>query len=117
MDFDKKHYDSEGPLGIPVRDAQAAMLDTLLMALRAEGRQPVRLVTAKAPTEVMDGECADVSWISTEEQGRENEIIVWRRDPQPTVRDDGVEGPGIGHRRVVCQAQEEAENRRRLRRF
>jgi hypothetical protein len=78
MDFDKKHYDTEGPLGIPMRDAQAAMLDSLLKALPAEDRQLVRLVTAKAPTEVMDGERADVSWITTEEIDRENEIVVSR---------------------------------------
>src|SRR5262245_13170279 len=78
MDFDKKHYDTEGPLGIPMRDAQATMLDGLLKALPAEDRQLVRLVTAKAPTEVMDGERADVSWITTEEIDRETEIVVSR---------------------------------------
>ena len=40
------------------------MLDSLLKALPAEDRQLVHLVTAKA---VMDGERADVSWITTEE--------------------------------------------------
>jgi hypothetical protein len=50
-----------------MRDAQAAMLDNLLKALPAEDRQLVRLVSAKAPTEVTDGERADVSRISTEE--------------------------------------------------
>lgn len=54
------------------------MLDSLLKALPAEDRQLVRLVTAKAPTEVMDGERADVSWITTEEIDRENEIVVSR---------------------------------------
>ena len=78
MDFDHKHYDTEGPLGIPMRTAQAQMLDGLLKSLPAEDRQLVRLVTAKAPTEVMDGERADVSWITTEEIDRENEIVVAR---------------------------------------
>jgi hypothetical protein len=27
-DFDKKHYDCEGPLGIPMRDAQAKLLES-----------------------------------------------------------------------------------------
>jgi hypothetical protein len=78
MQFLKTHYDCEGPLGIPMRDAQAQLLDGLLKALSAEDRQLCRLVTAKAPTEVMDGERADVSWITTEEIDRENEIVVAR---------------------------------------
>jgi hypothetical protein len=78
MQFVKTHYDTEGPLGIPMRDAQAAMLDGLLRALPAEDRKICRLVTAKAPTEVMDGERADVSWITTEEMDREHEIVVAR---------------------------------------
>jgi hypothetical protein len=76
MDFVKTHYDTEGPLGIPMRDAQAKLLDSLLQALPTEDRQLVRLVTPKAPTEVMDGERADVSWITTEEIDREQEIVI-----------------------------------------
>jgi hypothetical protein len=72
------HYDCEGPLGIPMKDAQAKLLDGLLQALPAEDREVCRLVTAKAPTEVMDGERADVSWITTEEIDREGEIVVSR---------------------------------------
>jgi hypothetical protein len=37
-----------------------------------------RIVTPKAPTEVMDGERADVSWITTEEIDREGEIVIAR---------------------------------------
>jgi hypothetical protein len=78
MNFVKTHYDCEGPLGIPMRDAQAKLLDSLLQALPAEDRELCRLITAKAPTEVMDGERADVSWITTEEIDREGEIVVAR---------------------------------------
>jgi hypothetical protein len=78
MEFLKSHYDTEGPLGIPMRDAQAHLLDSLLRSLPAEDRKLCRLVTAKAPTEVMDGERADVSWITTEEIDREKEIVVAR---------------------------------------
>ncbi len=78
MEFLKSHYDTEGPLGIPMRDAQAQLLESLLKALPAEDRELCRLVTAKAPTEVMDGERADVSWITTEEIDRECEIVVAR---------------------------------------
>src|SRR6516164_11868134 len=78
MPFDHKTYDCEGPLGIPMKDAQAKMLEGLLQSLPAEDRRLCRLVTAKAPTEVMDGERADVSWITTEEIDREGEIVVAR---------------------------------------
>jgi hypothetical protein len=78
MTFDHKHYDTEGPLGIPMRDAQAKLLDGLLQALPAEDRRLCRLVTPKAPTEVMDGERADVSWITTEEIDREGEVVIAR---------------------------------------
>ncbi len=78
MDFPRTHYDCEGPLGIPMRDAQARLLDSLLKNLPAEDRRLCRLVTAKAPTEVLDGERADVSWITTEAIDRENEIVVAR---------------------------------------
>jgi hypothetical protein len=76
--FDKKHFDCEGPLGLPMKDAQARLLDSLLNALPAEDRTLARIVTPKAPTEVMDGERADVSWISTEDVDREGEIVIAR---------------------------------------
>ncbi len=67
---------TEGPLGLPMKDAQAKLLDALLKTLPSEDRQVKRLVTAKAPAELLDGERADVSWISTEEQDRDNEIVA-----------------------------------------
>jgi hypothetical protein len=78
MTFSAKHYDCEGPLGIPMREAQARLLEDVLKGLPAEDRTLCRLVTAKAPTEVMDGERADVSWITTEEIDRDGEIVVAR---------------------------------------
>jgi hypothetical protein len=61
-----------------MKDAQAKMLEGLLQSLPAEDRRLCRLVTPKAPTEVMDGERADVSWITTEEIDREGEIVIAR---------------------------------------
>ena len=78
MQFDTKHYDTEGPLGIPMKNAQAKLLDSLLQSMPAEDRELTRLVTVKAPTEVLDGERADVSWISTEVIDREHEIVIAR---------------------------------------
>ncbi len=78
MEFSRTHYDTEGPLGLPMKDVQAQMLEGILKTLPAEDRELRRLVTTKPPTEVMDGERADVSWISTEEIDREQEIVVAR---------------------------------------
>jgi hypothetical protein len=73
-----KHYDTEGPLGLPMKDAQARLLDSILKTLPQEDRELQRLTTAKAPSELLDGERADVSWISTEEIDREKEIVSAR---------------------------------------
>jgi hypothetical protein len=77
-DFSRKHFDTEGPLGIPMKDAQAKMLESILQSLPQEDRCIKRFTTAKAPTELLDGERADVSWISTEEIDRDQEIVVAR---------------------------------------
>lgn len=74
-----KHYgDTEGPLGLPMKDRQARTLEQLLRALPQEDRQLVRLVSAKAPAELLDGERADVSWITTESIDRDGEIVLAR---------------------------------------
>src|SRR5258708_4158029 len=65
MPFNKKHFDCEGPLGLPMKDAQAKLLESLLGTLPAEDRTLTRAVKAAATTEVMDGERFDVSWITT----------------------------------------------------
>jgi hypothetical protein len=76
MTFLKHYGDTEGPLGLPMKDKQARTLEQLLKALPAEDRQLVRLVTAKAPSELLDGERADVSWITTETVDRDQEIVL-----------------------------------------
>ena len=53
-----KLYETEGPLGIPMKDAQAKLLETILKTLPEEDRQIQRLVTAKATSELLDGERA-----------------------------------------------------------
>jgi hypothetical protein len=78
MNFLKTIYDTEGPLGLPMKDKQARLLDGILRTLPAEDRQLCRIVTAKKPSELLDGERADVSWISTEEIDRDREIVVAR---------------------------------------
>jgi hypothetical protein len=78
MDFPRRYFDTEGPLGLPMRDSQAQLLDGLLKTLPAEDRALCRLVTAKAPTELLDGERCDVSWITTEAIDRDGEIVLAR---------------------------------------
>jgi hypothetical protein len=70
-----KQYGTEGPLGIPMLDAQAFALDQLLGQLPAEDRVLRRSLTAKAPAELLDGERADVSWISTESIDSYKEVV------------------------------------------
>ena len=76
--FFKQYGDTEGPLGIPMKDKQAQAVEQILKSLPAEDRVLCRFVTTKAPTELMDGERSDVSWISTESVDRENEIVIAR---------------------------------------
>jgi hypothetical protein len=78
MSFLKTIYDTEGPLGLPMKDKQARLLDGILKTLPEEDRRLCRIVTAKKPSELLDGERADVSWISTEEIDRDREIVVAR---------------------------------------
>jgi len=78
MNHLKLYGDTEGPLGLPMKDQQAKALDLLLKALPEEDRQLCRLVTTKAPTELLEGERADVSWISTESIDRDQEIVIAR---------------------------------------
>jgi hypothetical protein len=72
-----KHYGTtEGPLGLPMQDRQAFQLESILKALPPEDRALKHAVVAKGPTELLDGERADVSWISTEDIDRDREIVV-----------------------------------------
>jgi hypothetical protein len=74
--FLKQYGETEGPLGLPMNDKQARAIDQLLKALPQEDRQLVRMVTTKAPSELLDGEHADVSWITTETIDRDKEIVI-----------------------------------------
>jgi len=77
-DFLKQYVTTEGPLGLPMQDRQAFQLDSILKALPQEDRALRHAVVAKAPTELLDGERADVSWISTEDIDRDGRIVVSR---------------------------------------
>lgn len=74
MTWHKTYGDTEGPLGFPMKDAAAKALEELLKGL--EDRELHRIVTTKATAEVVEGERADVSWISTESVDREQEVVI-----------------------------------------
>lgn len=78
--FLKHHYgDCEGPLGTPCTDKQARVLEDVLRGLpRDDHHEPGHLVVEKAMTELLAGERADVSWISTEDPDRMREIVLAR---------------------------------------
>src|SRR5207248_6904885 len=75
--FHKAYYDTEGPLGVPMKDRQAQALEALLRTLPHERPyEPQTAVIAKSPTELMTGERADVSWISEESIDRQGDIVM-----------------------------------------
>src|SRR5262245_7562164 len=76
-EFVKTCYDTEGPFGIPMRDRQAQALDALLQTLpREEPYELRKQLVAEAPSELLSGERADVSWISEESIDRHGEIVL-----------------------------------------
>lgn len=74
MDFLKSFYDTEGPLGLPMKDSQAISLQERLKGIPEPTFK--RLVVEKAPTETLEGERSDVSWISTEDIDRDYEVVI-----------------------------------------
>lgn len=73
-DFLTLYGDSEGPLGFPMRDAEAQALDRLLDELPEVDYR--RAVVEKATTELSPGERADVSWITTEALDRQRDVVL-----------------------------------------
>jgi hypothetical protein len=88
MTTHKTYGSATGPLGFPMLDKQAFALESILKALPAEDRQLRRVTVNKAPSELLDGERADVSWISTEAIDRDNEILIARGMNDTQFRDN-----------------------------
>jgi hypothetical protein len=80
MTFLKQHYGpSEGPLGFPMTDRAAQALDALLRSLPKSSEFAYRKVMRdQAAAELLPGERCDVSWISSEEPDRANEVVLAR---------------------------------------
>lgn len=75
MTFLKRYYDTEGPLGFPLRDAQAFALEALLRELPRSQEFRYRKSVLAQGAELHPGERADVSWISTEDPDRSGEVV------------------------------------------
>lgn len=80
MTFLKQHYGpSAGPLGFPMLDKAAQALDAILQGLPKSSEFAYRkVVSEKAPSELLTGERADVSWITCEDPDRDNEVVLAR---------------------------------------
>jgi hypothetical protein len=74
MTFLKTYGDTTGPLGFPMKDAEARALDQLLASLPEVDYR--KQVVEKAMTEINPGERADVSWISTESLDRDRDVVL-----------------------------------------
>jgi hypothetical protein len=75
--FLKTIYDTEGPFGLPMKDTQAKALEKILPSL-PEGAVPRFVTLEKAPAELLPGDRADISWITTESVDRDREVIIAR---------------------------------------
>src|SRR5437879_217884 len=68
---------TEGPLGFPMTDRQAAAVEQIVKSLpRDEVFRYRKSVIAKGASEILPGERSDVSWITTEEPDRESEVVL-----------------------------------------
>lgn len=80
MSFLKSYYGpTEGPLGFPMTDRAARALDDILRTLPKSDEFAYRkAVSERGPAELLAGERSDVSWITSEEPDRANEIVLAR---------------------------------------
>jgi hypothetical protein len=98
-DFLPCYGDTEGPLGFPMREADARALEELLR--QHPGHEYARATVAKATTELSPGERADVSWIQTECLDGHKDIVLtsgfddtfYRANPIVTLNHDYTRQP------------------------
>ena len=77
MSFLKSHFDTEGPFGIPMKDAQAKALTARLRDLPDDDAYTLRRCSfERGVSELQPGERADVSWITEETPDRLGDVVL-----------------------------------------
>src|SRR5476651_782549 len=75
--FLKSHFDTEGPFGLPMKDAQAKALETRLRDLPDDDAFTLRRCSFdRGVSELQPGERADVSWITEETPDRLCDVVL-----------------------------------------
>lgn len=75
--FLKSHFDTEGPFGLPMKDAQARALEERLRALPKDEAYALRRCSfERGVSELQPGERADVSWITEETPDRVGDVVL-----------------------------------------
>ncbi len=76
--FMKAHFDTEGPFGLPMSDAQAKALEERLKSLPKDDDAYTlrRCSFERGVSELQPGERADVSWITEESPDRLGDIVL-----------------------------------------
>jgi hypothetical protein len=74
--FLKSHFDTEGPFGLPMKDAQAKALEARLRDLPDDDAFTLRRCSfERGVSELQPGERADVSWITEETPDRLGDVV------------------------------------------
>jgi hypothetical protein len=76
--FIKSYFDTEGPFGLPMKDAQAKALEERLRLLPRDDEAYAlrRYSFVRGVSELQPGERADVSWITEESPDRLGDIVL-----------------------------------------
>ena len=77
-DFAKSHFDTEGPFGLPMKNAQATALEERLRSLPKDDDAFAlrRCSFERGVSELQPGERADVSWITEESPDRLGDVVL-----------------------------------------
>jgi len=75
--FMRSHFDTEGPFGLPMKDAQAKALEERLRSLPHDDAYGLRRCAfTRGVSELQPGERADVSWITEESPDRLGDVVL-----------------------------------------
>ncbi len=75
--FLKSHFDTVGPFGLPMKDAQAKALEERLKSLPNDDAYALRRCAfERGVSDLQPGERADVSWITEESPDRLGDVVL-----------------------------------------